>query len=97
MQVGDYIQFGMLILTILGFVVTIVSLKKDNRKSNQETIEKTISQAISEVSKRAQLEMRVSLLEQKVHMNDSATQRQLDEIKQMLAEHIRKSEYIRED
>ena len=29
MQVGDYIQFGMLALTILGFVVTIASLKKD--------------------------------------------------------------------
>lgn len=96
MQVGDYIQFGMLVVTMLGFVITIVSLKKDNRKSNQETIEKTISKAISEVSERAKLETKVSLLEQKVHMNDSATQRQLDEIKQMLAEHIRKSEYIKE-
>ncbi len=61
MNNGDLIQIGIMVLTFGGFVVTIISLKKDNRKSNEETIEKTIKAAISEVTERAKIEKRISL------------------------------------
>lgn len=92
MNNGDLIQIGIMVLTFGGFVVTIISLKKDNRKSNEETIEKTIKAAISEVTERAKIEKRISLLEQKVNMTDDATKKELDEIKNMLKDIIMKFE-----
>lgn len=78
------INLALLIIAILGFIVTIIVLKKDNRKSNEETIENIINKTITDVKERMIIEKRVELLEQKVQFLDGETKKELGELKEMI-------------
>lgn len=84
MEEANY-NLAMLILTIIGFIVTILALRRDNRKSNQETIEKIIEKTISDVKERKDIEKRVALLEQKIQLQDEGLKNELQELKEMIS------------
>lgn len=74
----------MVIITLGGFIITIIALRKDNRKSNAETIEKIIEKTISDVEERKDFERRLALLEQKVQFQDDGTRKELKELKDII-------------
>jgi len=92
MNIDQWIQFGIL---LSGFLVLYFMLRKDNRKSNEESFEKILENTITDLKEKADIERRVSLLEQRVNTIDSTIdktlcdmksdlQRELDEIKKDL-------------
>lgn len=80
----------MLLLTIAGFVVTFLALRRDNRKSNEETVEKIIEKTISDVKERKDIEKRVALLEQKIQFQDDGLRKELKELKDMISKWVTK-------
>lgn len=81
MPIAEWIQLGIGITTVLGFIVTIISLKKDNRKSNEETITKTIENKVHEVQELMNLRNRVDMLEQRFELKNNELLNNTKEIK----------------
>lgn len=77
-------NLAMLLISILGFAVTIYVLRKDNRKSNVETVEKIIVKTISDVEEKNDIEKRVALLEQKIQFQDYGLRNELKELKETI-------------
>ncbi len=88
MDTSNWINFGLLVVTVLGFVIAVSTLKRDNRKSNQETIEKTINTALDEQRAYYELKIKVEKLEVQININDTNTARELRDVKQMIIKHI---------
>lgn len=95
----DYIQLGMLIVMIAGFIVSYLLMKKDNRKANEETFDKNLNNALYNQKQylelRNELEIvkqRINYLERDIKSNHEIMSQKFEEIKLTLIEISKKIE-----
>lgn len=88
MSEDNLIQFGILIVGLIGIYLTMIAaVKKGNKDAIKETVDK--------IKDYDALEKRVSLVEQKVNLCDDDTRRELIEIKKLLTGlNLRMNEHI---
>ncbi len=79
MSESNWIQMGLLLATVIGLYFM---LRRDNRRSNQEIV----IAALQDFKEKSAMEKRLSLLEQKVDLNDSAINCEIKELKVMITE-----------
>lgn len=88
MDISNWINIGILVLTLIGLYIAVATLKRDNRISNEETIDRTLKSALSDQATFFNLERRVSLLEQKVDLTDQQTIKEIQELKKIIHQYM---------
>jgi flagellar basal body-associated protein FliL len=86
MAVSDIIQTFIALSTLIGIFFALKRFKTDNQESNQKMVEHAIMMAVDDTKQKAEVDKRLSLLEQKVERNDTETQKEIREIKQIASE-----------
>lgn len=82
----DANTWAQIIGTAIGLFITVIALKRDNRKSNEEVFKEKLDTKLKELDSIAKLDKRLSLVEQKVELFDAETKSDINEIKQMIGE-----------